>query len=105
MQSHIKIKLKFKCVIGILDFERVKKQRVLLKFEAKSAEFLDYARVCKWLKKTYKEREFRLIEESLQVILDEFRQICPKASFAKIKLYKLEIMKNAKLGACLEKFY
>ncbi|EAI0680590.1 TPA: dihydroneopterin aldolase, partial [Campylobacter jejuni] len=26
MQSHIKIKFHFKCIIGILDFERRKKQ-------------------------------------------------------------------------------
>ncbi|EOH0426173.1 dihydroneopterin aldolase, partial [Campylobacter jejuni] len=27
MQSHIKIKFHFKCIIGILDFERKKKQK------------------------------------------------------------------------------
>ncbi|EAJ2680976.1 dihydroneopterin aldolase, partial [Campylobacter jejuni] len=27
MQSHIKIKFHFKCIIGILDFERRKKQK------------------------------------------------------------------------------
>ncbi|ELU1712602.1 dihydroneopterin aldolase, partial [Campylobacter jejuni] len=29
MQSHIKIKFHFKCIIGILDFERKKKQKII----------------------------------------------------------------------------
>ncbi|EOH2343586.1 dihydroneopterin aldolase, partial [Campylobacter jejuni] len=35
MQSHIKIKFRFKCIIGILDFERKKKQKIIIKLKAK----------------------------------------------------------------------
>ncbi|MCW1562573.1 dihydroneopterin aldolase, partial [Campylobacter jejuni] len=34
MQSHI-IKFHFKCIIGILDFERRKKQKIIIKLKAK----------------------------------------------------------------------
>ena len=42
--------LTFKCIIGILDFERQEKQRVIVNlsfdYEFKNGSFIDYAEVC-----------------------------------------------------------
>ncbi|EAC2147143.1 dihydroneopterin aldolase, partial [Campylobacter coli] len=51
MQSHINIKMQFKCIIGILKFERKKKQKVCIYLTAKANDFLDYAKVSKRIKK------------------------------------------------------
>lgn len=55
MQSHIKIKFHFKCIIGILDFER-KKQKIIIKLKAKANEFLNYAEVITKIKTWYKKK-------------------------------------------------
>ncbi|ECR6749753.1 dihydroneopterin aldolase, partial [Campylobacter coli] len=53
MQSYINIKMQFKCIIGILKFERKKKQKVCVHLKAKANDFLDYAKVSKKIKKYY----------------------------------------------------
>lgn len=105
MQSHIKIKLKFKCIIGILDFERHKSQKIVLKLEAKSKDFLDYAKLCKILKKSYKKQKFELLEESLDFIFAELKKLYPSLSYLKAKITKPKIIKKAKVSVCLEKSY
>ncbi|KGI56547.1 dihydroneopterin aldolase [Campylobacter sp. MIT 97-5078] len=105
MQSHIKIKLQFKCIIGILDFEREKKQKIIIKLKAKSSDFLDYALICKWLKKTFKEERFKLLEEALSFINLHLKELYPNLIFIKISIYKPKIIKKAKCGAYLKKKY
>lgn len=103
MQSHIKIKLKFKCIIGILPFERKKKQRVKVKLSAKAQDFLDYAKVCALIKKSYKEQEFKLIEDSLNYLFAALKNEFPQIKRLKITATKPDIIKHAKVSVCLEK--
>ena len=103
MQSCIKIKLKFSCIIGILPFEREKKQKVVLKLKAKSDEFLDYAVLCEWLEFTYKKRKFELLEESLEFVADKLKQTHPALYALKITISKPHIIKNAKVSAFIRK--
>jgi len=103
MQSHIKLKLKFKCIIGILDFERKKKQKIIVKIRAKSDEFLDYAELAKNIKNTYKKHKFYTIEESLEILAAELKQKFSSLYYIKIHTFKPEILKNTKAGACFQK--
>lgn len=103
MQSCIKIKLKLSCIIGILPFEREKKQKVLIKLKAKSAEFLDYAVLCEWLKHTYKKQKFELVEESLEFVANELKKIHPALCSLQISITKPHIIKNARAGAFVKK--
>jgi dihydroneopterin aldolase len=68
MKIHIN-DLTFKCIIGILDFERVTKQKVVinLSFEYKFQrnEFIDYSEISKLIKQTMKKKKFLLIEDAL----------------------------------------
>lgn len=105
MQSHIKIELKFKCIIGLLDFEREKKQEVLIELEAKSKEFLDYAKICKKIKKIYKKKKFKTIEKSLKFTCKNIKKHNKKIHYIRISCYKPQIIKNAKVGASLTKKY
>lgn len=105
MQSHIKIKLKFKCIIGILDFERQKKQVVIIKIKAKSDIFLDYAQVTKHIKQIYKKQKFQTIEESLEFSSQGLKQAFPQIYELKITVIKPHIIKNTKVGASIKKFF
>ncbi len=63
--------LSFKAIIGILPFERVKKQRVLVSisfeyiFDKNSKEFIDYSEVASLVKTVMKEKKFELIEDAI----------------------------------------
>ena len=102
MQSCVKIRLKFSCIIGILPFERKKKQKIVLKLTAKSEDFLDYATLCAWLKNAYKKQKFKLLEHSLEFIARELKKMHPKLRFLKISVCKPKIIKNAKVSAFIK---
>ncbi|QKF60076.1 dihydroneopterin aldolase [Aliarcobacter lanthieri] len=64
--------LQFKCIIGILDFERVKKQRVIINisfdYDFVDNSFIDYSEVSNLVKKTMKEKKFNLLEDAIKTI-------------------------------------
>lgn len=99
MQSYIKIKLKFKCIIGILPKERVEKQKIVVKIKAKSDDFLDYAKVAKCVKANYKKQKFQTIEDSLNFMGANLKELFPQIFYLKITTFKPKILKNAKVGA------
>ncbi|ELM1404569.1 dihydroneopterin aldolase [Campylobacter coli] len=105
MQSHINIKMQFKCIIGILKFERKKKQKVCIYLTAKANDFLDYAKVSKRIKKYYKKEQFLTLEESLEFVCAKLHRKFPQIYYIKIKTYKPKIIKNARVGVKLKKFY
>lgn len=105
MQSYIKIKIHFNCIIGILDFERVEKQKLIVKVKAKASEFLDYAKLSKFIKKSYKKEKFYTLEESLEFISLNAKQKFPSLEYIKINSFKPKILKKTKVGVSLEKFY
>lgn len=105
MQSHIKINLRFKCIIGLLDFERIQKQTILIELEAKSKKFLDYAKLCTRIKKIYKKKKFKTIEKSLKYVCKNIKKHHKKLTFITITCYKPDIIENAKVGVTLTKKY
>ena len=105
MQSHIKIKTKFKCIIGLLEFERLEKQKISLKITAKANNFLDYAEVTKLSKKYIKAKKFFTLEEANKKLAKKIKNTFPQLKKIKIEIIKLEIMKNTKLSAKYKKNY
>ena len=91
--------LTFKCIIGILDFERIKKQRVIInssfEYEFTKDSFIDYAEVSALIKTTIKKEKFLLLEDvilHLEILLtDKY----------KIKNLKIEISKPDILKDCI----
>ncbi|RBQ28879.1 dihydroneopterin aldolase [Aliarcobacter vitoriensis] len=64
--------LTFKCIIGILNFERVKKQKVILnisfEYDFVDNSFIDYSEVSILVKKTMKKEKFELLEDAIKTI-------------------------------------
>lgn len=95
----VKIKnLKFKCIIGILPEERVKKQIVIInvsfKYKFKNDFFINYAEVSTDIKALMKENKFKLIEDSLKHLKSYLN------NKYKIKKLKIEIIKPTILDDC-----
>lgn len=105
MQSHIIIEINFKCIIGLLEFERLEKQTISLKINAKANSFLDYAKVAKLSKKYLKKKKFYTLEKANKKLAKKIKNNFPQLTKIKIKIKKMEIMKNAILGAKYKKKY
>ncbi|WP_417331777.1 dihydroneopterin aldolase [Halarcobacter sp.] len=91
-------KLTFKCIIGILDFERIKKQRVIIDifFEYDFLDkdsFIDYSKVAAKVEKTMKEKKFELLEDAITTIEKQLKKKYPIKNL-KIKISKPDILKN-----------
>ena len=89
--------LTFKCIIGILDFERIKKQKVIvnISFEYSFSKdlFIDYAEISELIKSTMKKEKFLLLEDAIlhvQNLLNSSYQI----SNLYIKISKPNILKD-----------
>ncbi|WP_417326189.1 dihydroneopterin aldolase [Halarcobacter sp.] len=91
-------KLTFRCIIGILDFERIKKQRVVIDifFEYDFLDkdsFIDYSKVAAKVEKTMKEKKFELLEDAIATIEKQLKKKYPIKNL-KIKISKPDILKN-----------
>ncbi|MGD9624799.1 MAG: dihydroneopterin aldolase [Arcobacter sp.] len=68
MKIHIN-DLSFKCIIGILDFERIKKQKVIInlsfEYEFSKDKFINYAEVSNLIETTMKKEKFLLLEDAI----------------------------------------
>ena len=89
--------LSFKCIIGILDFERIKKQKVLInvsfEYEYSKELFIDYAEVSNLIKTTMKKEKFFLLEDAI-LYLESLLLNSYKIATLKIKISKPNILKN-----------
>ena len=89
--------LTFKCIIGILDFERIKKQRVIInisfEYDFSKDLFIDYSEISNLIKSVMKKEKFLLLEDAilhLENLLNNSYQI----SNLYIKISKPNILKN-----------
>lgn len=98
MTIHIE-ELKFECIIGILDFERLKPQKVIINstisYNFSNLEFIDYAKVVTDIKTIMIESKFLLIEDALIAISSMLTK-----KYAKIEKLNLKITKPSILPEC-----
>jgi len=90
--------LKFQTILGILDFERVTPQSVIINLEIEyeyKDEFINYAEVSSLIKETMIKEKFLLIEDAL----DEL-SLKLKKEFTKINILNLKITKPSILPDC-----
>ncbi len=89
--------LTFKCIIGILDFERIKKQKIIInlsfEYEFLKDSFINYAEVSELLEKTMKKQKFLLLEDAI-VYLENLLNNSYNINNLKIKISKPNILKN-----------
>ncbi len=89
--------LTFKCIIGILDFERIRKQKIIvnISFEYSFSKdlFIDYSEISQLIKTTMKEKKFLLLEDAI-LHLENLLNNSYKISNLYIKISKPKILKN-----------
>ena len=89
--------LTFNCIIGILDFERIKKQKVIInisfEYEYSKDLFIDYSEISTLVKKTMKEQKFLLLEDAI-LYIESLLQNSYKIYALNIKISKPNILKN-----------
>ena len=94
--------LSFKAIIGILDFERVKKQRVKINlvatYDYKKNEFIDYVEIKNLVKKTVKKKKFLLLEDALNHLAKKLKKKFPQIKTLYIKISKPNILKDCQVS-------
>ncbi|PUE64980.1 dihydroneopterin aldolase [Arcobacter caeni] len=89
--------LTFKCIIGILDFERTKKQKVIInisfEYDFSKDLFIDYSEISTLVKKTMKKQKFLLLEDAI-LYFESLLQNSYKINKLNIKISKPNILKD-----------
>ena len=100
--------LEFDTIIGILDYERVKKQKIIvnckIKYKYKN-EYLDYAEVVGIIKKILRKKEYEIIEDGLLFITKTLKKKFPNIKKIKLEILKPSILENVVVGAEILKKY
>ncbi len=93
--------LKFQCIIGILDFERVKAQDVIVNitidYNNKNG-FINYADVAEIIKKDMIKSEFLLIEDALDNLNLKLIKEYPSIKSLYLKITKPSILPDCKVS-------
>ncbi len=88
---------RFSCIIGILDFERVTPQDVIinleLEYEFKSS-FINYADVAEYVQSIMQEKKFELLEDALNHLFSFLKEKYPNISALFIKITKPSILQD-----------
>lgn len=98
-------KLEFDCIIGLLDFERVKEQKVQIWAKFRADEFIDYAKACEFIEDKFKKEKFIKIEDALEFFQREFKAKFSTLEFFYMKILKPQILDSAVVGAEISKNY
>ena len=89
--------LTFKCIIGILENERIKKQKVMIdlsfEYEFSKDIFINYADVANLVEKTMKKEKFLLLEDAI-LYLERLLNKTYTITNLKINISKPNILKN-----------
>lgn len=100
MTIHIQ-DLEFETIIGILDFERITKQKVRINCTIDytyDTEFLNYALVAKHIEEQMHEHEFELIEEALLSLKSSLKRQFPLILSLFLKISKPDILANCEVS-------
>lgn len=91
----------FACIVGILDFERVTPQDVILdvefEYEYKS-KFINYAEVAELVKFHMQEEKFELLEEALLSLFELLKNHYKNISTLFIKITKPSILPDCQVS-------
>ena len=101
MTIHIE-ELTFHSIIGILDFERVKPQKIIINMEIEylysNNHFINYADVIKFIEKQMLEKKYELLETAIDELTTDITLKYPQIQQLTLKIMKPTIMKNAQVA-------
>ena len=101
--------LTFECIIGILDFERLRPQTVVvdasIDYEYAAGSFLDYAAVAAYIKSEMTARKFELIEEALEALSNGINSNFPAAKSLTLTISKPDILPDCRVCVTQKSFF
>jgi len=98
----------FDTIIGVLDFERVTPQKVIVNIEISynyENKYLDYAKVSEIIKNILQNKKFEILEDSLDYICSYLKNEYPNIISINLEILKPNILKNMVVGAKILKNY
>ena len=101
MTIHIE-ELTFDCIIGILDFERVTSQKVIINVEIEynyeKNNFINYADVIDLIEQQMLEKKYELLETAVEELSQKIVSNYSNITKLNLKISKPNIIKNAKVS-------
>ncbi len=101
MNIHIR-DLEFEAIIGILDFERQKEQKIIINIDIEyrynKESFIDYAKVAQIIEETTKQEQFLLLEDAIEFLASHIYATFPQTKALELSITKPEILKNCLVG-------
>lgn len=101
--------LAFECIIGILDFERVTPQNVIvdaaIMYNYAPGTFLDYAAVAERIKTEMIAHRFELIEEALRTLSETLKSDFPAIKQLHLSISKPDILPDCRVSVSLKSIF
>ncbi|MDU9758048.1 dihydroneopterin aldolase [Helicobacter pylori] len=99
--------LVFETILGILEFERLKPQKIsvnldLFYTELPNKAYLDYMEIQELIQKMMQENQYLLIEDALKDLSHALKTRYSEISELYLKISKLEISPNSQVGASVK---
>ena len=99
----IKIKnLTFKTIIGVLKFERLKKQKVIINLKAKyiykNNNYINYVELNQLIKNRLQQKKFELLEDAINDIISQIVTKYPTIKKLKLEITKPDILKDCQVS-------
>ncbi len=99
--------LVFEAILGILEFERLKPQKIsvnldLFYTQLPNKAFLDYMEIQELIQKMMQEKQYLLIEDALKDLSHALKTRHSEISELYLKISKLEISPNSQVGASVK---
>ncbi|GAA8469520.1 dihydroneopterin aldolase [Helicobacter pylori] len=100
----------FETILGILEFERLKPQKIsvnldLFYTQLPSKAYLDYMEIQELIQKMMQEKQYLLIEDALKDLSHALKTRYNEISDLYLKISKLEISPNSQVGASVKICY
>ncbi|KHL76626.1 FolB domain-containing protein [Helicobacter pylori] len=100
----------FETILGILEFERLKPQKIsvdldLFYTELPNKAYLDYMEIQEIIQNTMREKQYLLIEDALKDLSQILKMRYKEISELFLKISKLEISPNSQVGASVKIYY
>ncbi|MFP6070153.1 dihydroneopterin aldolase [Helicobacter pylori] len=102
--------LVFETILGILEFERLKPQKICVNLDLfytqlPSKAYLDYMEIQELIQKMMQEKQYLLIEDALKDLSHVLKTRYKEISELYLKISKLEISPNSQVGASVKICY
>jgi dihydroneopterin aldolase len=92
----------FETIIGLLDFERTTPQRVRINIEFQSNGFIDYIDMINFIEIIFDTEKFGSVESAVEITSQRLKENFSNLIFLKMEILKIEIVKNALVGARID---